>query len=84
MGGNDLGIGAVRAPYTDSQAPEVCAAQTALDALEAVVAGQPTTQPRTNLTEREIDLVVYDHEAFQRDLESVSYTHLTLPTTPYV
>ena len=33
---------------------------------------------------KQIELVVYDDQASPKEAVPVSYTHLTLPTTPYV
>ena len=45
-------------------------------------AGRVGTSVAENLVSEENDITVVDSDPTQ--LQSVSYTHLTLPTTPYV
>ena len=55
-------------PDADPHAVEVRAAELALERLEAVVAGEPAAEARADLAEREVDLVVHDHELVELEL----------------
>ena len=62
VGGDDVRVGRVRAPDADADAVEVRAAELALERLEAVVAGQAAAEPRADVAERQVDLVVDDEQ----------------------
>ena len=63
--GDDLGVGGVGAPDPDAHAPEVRAAELALERLQAVVAGQAAAETRAQLAEGQVDLVVHDEHALE-------------------
>ena len=55
-------------PDADAHAHELRAAELALERLQPVVPGQPAAQARAHLAERQVDLVVHDEHALQRQL----------------
>ena len=62
VGGDDLRVGRVGAPHPHADAPEVGAAELAVERLQAVVARQASPQTRLDTAERQVDLVVHgDH-----------------------
>ncbi len=65
MGGDDLRVGRVRPSDADADAPEVRAAQPALERLQAVVAGQAAAEPRLHAAEGQVDLVVHDDDVVE-------------------
>jgi hypothetical protein len=67
--GDDVGIGRVRATDSGPHAPEVDAAEAVAKALQAVMAGDPTTELHTHLSERQVDLVVQHHDPLQRHFQ---------------
>src|SRR5688500_18788373 len=69
VAGDDLGVGPLRPADADPQAPEVAAAEAAVEALEAVVAGDAAAQLAADLAERQVDLVVEGDHAVERDTE---------------
>src|SRR4051812_36356877 len=54
-----------RLPDADPDAHEVVAVQMGLDRLEAVVTGQPAAHLDAQHTDRQVELVVHDHETVQ-------------------
>src|SRR5204863_3911337 len=66
---DDVGIGGIGAPHPGANAPEIAAPEALGDALQAVVAGDPAAELRAHLPEREVDLVVDDDHALERDLQ---------------
>ena len=69
VGRDDLGIGRVGPPHADPHPPELGVAEAALEALQAVVAGQAAAEADADLTEGQVDLVVEDDDAVERHLE---------------
>ena len=60
VGGDDLGVGRVGPPDPDPDPPELGVAEAALEALEAVVAGEAAAEADLDLAEGKVDLVVED------------------------
>src|SRR5262249_48489003 len=69
VGRDYLRVGRVGTPHADPHAPELSAAQLALDRLEPVVTGQPASDPGSHLPKRQVDLVVHHHHPLERQLE---------------
>ena len=65
---DDLRVGGVGPAHPDAHAPEVVAADSLLDALEAVVARDAAALPGPDLAERQVDLVVHHHEPVEVEL----------------
>ena len=59
-------------PDADADAVEVRAAELALERLQAVVAGQAAAEPRADVAERQVDLVVEDEHAVEVELEGAA------------
>ena len=68
-GGDDLGIGRVGAADADSHPCEVGRAEARLQRLQPVVAGQAAAEPRADVAERQVDLVVDHEHAIERQLQ---------------
>src|SRR5439155_20074062 len=69
---HDLRIARVRAPDTDADAVKVGAAQTLLQGLQPVVAGQAAAEPRLHAAEGEVHLVVDHDDPVERHAESAA------------
>ena len=63
-----VGVGRVRAPDAGAHAQEVTAAETLLEALQPVVAGQPAAAAVAHLAEGQVDLVVHDDHLVEVEL----------------
>ena len=69
VAGDDLGVGRVGAADADPDAPEVAAAEAALEALQPVVAGDAAAALGPHLAEGEVDLVVQGDDRSSGDAE---------------
>ena len=54
------------------------------DQQERMLADAETTKVNEEIRSSELEALFETNEAVNNDLQAVSYTHLTLPTTPYV
>ena len=68
VGGDDLRVRGVRAADADPDAVEVRRPEVALERLQSVVARQPAAEPRADVAERQVDLVVDDDEVVEVQL----------------
>ena len=87
--GRGPGKGSVPMTIPDSLLPEYCRRITAegTDARMDVINGFAQDHPQVSIrqsTIKFVDLTTKDRPLCLGDIKTVSYTHLTLPTTPYV
>ena len=66
VAGDDLGVGRVRPADADAHAREVRRAEARLQRLQPVVAGEAAADPRADVAERQVDLVVDGEHVVER------------------